>query len=242
VPRAYCELCHYPQTACLCAHVQPMVCDTQVIVMQHTDEVSQSKNTVHLLGLVLPQLQVHIGENPADFMALQAHLAINCGANYLIYPSDNSISIDALVQGLAQANSQGLGEDVQGRQGTNEHAAPRPKLNIILLDGTWRKAYRMLQLNPWLLDLPALHLSFEGKSQYTIRKSSRPDSLSTLEAAAYTLQALEPELDIAPILSLFNAMVQQRLDAMPKAVRQRYTSPDSPELTLNRVDVNSDVK
>jgi DTW domain-containing protein YfiP len=249
VPRAYCELCHYPKRACLCAHVQPMVCDTQVIVMQHPDEVSQSKNTVHLLGLVLPQLQVHIGENPADFMALQTHLAVSYGANYLIYPSDNSISLDALVQGLAQAgdlinsqaNEQTQSTDDQGRLGTNEQAALKAKLNIILLDGTWRKAYRMLQLNPWLLDLPSLHLSFEGQSQYTIRKSSRPDSLSTLEAAAYTLQALEPELNIAPILSLFNAMVQQRLDAMPKAVRQRYISPESPELTLKRVDVNSDV-
>jgi DTW domain-containing protein YfiP len=230
VPRAYCELCHYPKQACLCAHVQPMVCDTQVIVMQHPDEVSQSKNTVHLLGLVLPQLQVYIGEIPTDFMALKALISASAGSSYLIYPSDNSISLDALVQGL--------GEDDQGRQSTNEQAAPRPKLNIILLDGTWRKAYKILQLNPWLLNLPALHLTFEGKSQYTIRKSSRPDSLSTLEAAAYTLQALEPELDIAPIFKVFNAMVQQRLDAMPKAVRQRYTSPDSPELTLKKVDVN----
>jgi DTW domain-containing protein YfiP len=245
VPRAYCELCHYPKRACLCAHVQPMVCDTQVIVMQHPDEVSQSKNTVHLLGLVLPQLQVYIGEAPTDFIALKALISASAETSYLIYPSDNSISLDALVQGLAQtgdlissqADEQAQITDNQGRQGTIEQVAPRPKLNIILLDGTWRKAYKILQLNPWLLDLPSLHLSFEGKSQYTIRKSSRPDSLSTLEAAAYSLQALEPELDITPILKVFNAMVQQRLDAMPKAVRQRYTSPESPELTLNRVDV-----
>jgi hypothetical protein len=197
---------------------------------------------------------VYIGEIPTDFMALKALISASAGSSYLIYPSDNSISLDALVQGLAQAgdlinsqaneqtrtqaNSQAQITDDQSRQSTNEQAAPRPKLNIILLDGTWRKAYKILQLNPWLLNLPSLHLTFEGKSQYTIRKSSRPDSLSTLEAAAYSLQALEPELDIAPIFKVFNAMVQQRLDAMPKAVRQRYTSPESPELTLKKVDVN----
>jgi DTW domain-containing protein YfiP len=201
-----------------------MSCLTQVIVMQHPSEVSQSKNTVHLLSLVLPAMRRYVGESAADFEELRQGLDLqHC---YLVYPSDKSQSAEQISIALANANDDAASSKCA--KGSPANSAPRTaaqtqtKISIILLDGTWRKAYRMLQLNPWLLALPSLHLNFEGQSQYRIRKSSRTDSLSTLEAAAYTIQALEPNVDIEPILKLFDAMVQTRLDAMPTQVRARY--------------------
>lgn len=189
--------------------------------MQHPTEVSQSKNTVHLLSLALPQTQIFVGESAADFTALRAKIAASLGPVWLIYPSEHSKSIEQVRIDLAPQPTESLGHDLvnEAKVKTTEKAQQE---SIILLDGTWRKAYRMLKLNPWLLELPSLHLNFTGKSQYIIRKSSRSDSLSTLEATAYSLQALEPELDIGPILTLFDAMVQHRLMAMPAAVRQGY--------------------
>ncbi len=190
--------------------------------MQHPSEVGQSKNTVHLLGLVLPAMRRYVGESAADFAALRQELALqHC---YLVYPSEHSksaeqLSVELASTGIIAAN---LASANLVNQAGDEKPAAQALISIILLDGTWRKAYRMLQLNPWLLTLPSLHLNFEGQSQYRIRKSSRSDSLSTLEAAAYTLKALEPNIDIEPILKLFDAMVQTRLDAMPAKVRARY--------------------
>jgi DTW domain-containing protein YfiP len=224
VSRAYCELCHYPQSACVCASVQPMSCQTQVIVMQHPSEVGHSKNTVHLLSLVLPAMRRYVGESAADFEELRQKLHLQpC---YLVYPSDQSQSADQISIALANTNNDSVTCEFT-KENPASGAAPTARqtqasVSIILLDGTWRKAYRMLQLNPWLRALPSLHLNFDGQSQYKIRKSSRTDSLSTLEAAAYTIQALEPNLDIEPILKLFDAMVQARLDAMPAKVRARY--------------------
>ncbi|MCL1066182.1 DTW domain-containing protein [Shewanella olleyana] len=169
---------------------------TEVIVLQHPSEVEHAKNTVKLLCLTLPATQVVVGETADDFAELQTYLQQSSKPVYLVYPNETSQS----------AADSGAVEDCI----------------ILLIDGTWRKAFKMLQLNPWLMALPALHIEFEGGSQYRIRKAKRSDSLSTLEATAYMLQAISPTLDIAPMFAAFDAMVQHKLDAMPAAVRARY--------------------
>lgn len=196
MPRCYCKTCHYPQTACICASVSPMDPATELVVLQHPSEVTHKKNTVRLLSLVLPQTRVYVGGIAADFTELRQYLA-TCGKPvYLIYPCESSLNA---------SESELVAECV-----------------LLLLDGTWRKAFKLLQLNPWLLAYPALHLDVTCLSRYRIRKSSRSDSLSTLEAAAYMLSALDSDLDISPLLTVFDAMVEQQLKAMPQHVRGRY--------------------
>jgi DTW domain-containing protein YfiP len=180
----------------VCHAIKQVSSNTEVVVMQHPSEVGHAKNTVRLLKLVMPQMKIYVGEAATDFIELQHYLAAQTKPIYVVYPNEHS-------QTVAEA-------------GASEAAI------IILVDGTWRKAYRMLQLNPWLLNYPSLHLECEDESQYVIRKAKRSDSLSTLEAAAYTLVALNPAADIAPIFAVFNAMVQHKLTAMPALVRERY--------------------
>lgn len=196
--RSYCIYCTYPISACLCHAVSPIQMSTEVVVMQHPSEVNHAKNTVRLMQLVIPQMQVFIGETVEDFIELQAYLAQATKPIYVVYPSDNSVSV-------SQVN-------------------PANNAIIILIDGTWRKAYKMLQFNPWLLDYPAIHLEVEHASNYIIRKAKRPDSLSTLEATALLLSSLDPTCDTTPLFAAFDAMVQHRLGAMPEGVKARYQS------------------
>ncbi|MCL1047144.1 DTW domain-containing protein [Shewanella electrodiphila] len=194
--RLYCQNCGYPKSACICDSVTKMTAKTTVIVLQHPSEAEHAKNTVKLLCLTLPATKVVVGETADDFAELQVYLKEAGKPVYLVYPSETS-------------------------QSAADSGAPEECI-ILLIDGTWRKAFKMLQLNPWLLELPALHIEFEGVSQYRIRKAKRSDSLSTLEATAYMLQAINPLMDIAPMFAAFDAMVQHKLDAMPAAVRARY--------------------
>lgn len=194
--RAYCPHCTYPLNACVCHALSPMTSITEVIVMQHPSEVNHAKNTVKLLTLALPQTQVFVGEKTEDFAELISYLASQSKPIYLVYPCETS-------QSAKQANI-------------------LPDCIIILLDGTWRKAYKLLQSNPWLHNFPALHLDAKNLSNYRIRKAKRADSLSTLEACAYLLQELDHPLDISPIFAAFDAMVQYKLNSMPDNVRARY--------------------
>ncbi|WP_076413455.1 tRNA-uridine aminocarboxypropyltransferase [Shewanella sp. UCD-KL12] len=194
--RPSCPKCHYPLKACLCKSIEQIEVMTEIIVLQDPSEVGHAKNSVRLLSLVIPRTQVIVGEGPDDFAQLQQYLEASKKPVFLVYPSDES-------QNAAEVD---FAEDVI----------------ILLLDGTWRKAYKLLQLNPWLQKYPALHLDLESASNYTIRKASRSDSLSTLEAAAMMLKAIEPSVEVTPLTKALGAMVEQRLNSMPAEIRKRY--------------------
>jgi DTW domain-containing protein YfiP len=169
-------------------------------VLQHPSEVGHAKNSVRLLQLVLPETRVVAGESADDFAPLRQQLAQAGRPVYLLYPSETSISATA--------------------------ATMDADCILLLLDGTWRKALKLLRLNPWLAQYPALHLEPEQASCYRIRKASRQGSLSTLEAAAHMLKTLDAGLDVSPLFEALDAMVSQRVAAMPAEVRRRYYGSD----------------
>lgn len=183
-------------STCLCSYVQPIKPRTQLLVLQHPSEVEHKKNSVRVLSLVMPDTQVFVGEAETDFALLRAQLSRCQRPIYLVYPSEQSVSVE----------SQSICADCV----------------LLLIDGTWRKAFKILQLNPWLAQFPAVHLAEGYASRYKIRKSSRSDSLSTLEASAYMLKALDEGIDVSPLLAAFDAMIEMRLRAMPTQVRLRY--------------------
>jgi DTW domain-containing protein YfiP len=76
---------------------------------------------------------------------------------------------------------------------------------LILIDGTWRKAKKMWQLNPWLWSLAVSRLEAGSISRYRIRKGSEAGGISTLEAAALALEILEGA-DTEPLYKAFEAM------------------------------------
>lgn len=197
--RHYCSTCRYPLNACLCAHVQPIYPQTQLLILQHPSEVEHKKNSVRVLSLVIPNTRVYVGETQDDFAVLRNELARCDKPIYLVYPSQQSVSVET-------------------------QAIPADCV-LLLIDGTWRKAFKILQLNPWLAQYPAVHLAEGYESRYRIRKSSRSDSLSTLEASAYMLSALDAELDIQPLIEVFEVMVDLRIKAMPPDVQSRYRKP-----------------
>ncbi|BCV68304.1 DTW domain-containing protein [Shewanella carassii] len=195
--RAYCEQCGYPQTACVCGAVAAIFPRSQLWILQHPSEVEHAKNSVRLLQLAVPDARVIVGETEADFAALRAELTGDSLPTFLLYPSDESLPLPATV----------ASETVR----------------LILLDGTWRKTLKMFRLNPWLQALPQRHLPLAVPTAYCIRKASRSDSLSTLEAAAVALSQLEPGLDVTPMHDLLAELVEQRLRRMPPKVRERYS-------------------
>lgn len=169
---------------------------TQLLILQHPSEVGHKKNSVRVLSLVIPDTRVYVGETDGDFAGLRDELAQCDKPIYLVYPSQQSVSVE----------NQSFPADCV----------------LLLIDGTWRKAFKILQLNPWLTQYPAVHLTEGFGSRYRIRKSSRSDSLSTLEASAYMLSALDAELDIQPLIHVFDVMVDLRIKAMPPDVQLRY--------------------
>ena len=89
---------------------------------------------------------------------------------------------------------------------------------LVVPDGTWRKARKLLHLNPLLAALPRVTLANGGVSRYRLRKAPGPGALSTLEAIVQALQVLEAPVSFEPLLKPFEALIEGQIAAMGEEV------------------------
>lgn len=94
-------------------------------------------------------------------------------------------------------------------------------LRLIVPDGTWRKARKLLHLNPRLASLPRVALPEGLMSRYRLRKAPMPGALSTLEAIVVALNTLEGDGRFDALLRPFEAMIEGQIAAMGTEVFQR---------------------
>lgn len=183
--RKVCAACQYPLVVCVCSAIMQIKVDTEIIILQHPSEKNKAKNTARLIALVVPATKVIVGESAADFEEVKQLIIAkkkNEGSVAVLFPSPDS-----------QILSKNLTPTSTGIQ------------TLILLDGTWRKAKKMWQLNPWLWSLMICRLEAGSISGYRIRKGSESGGLATLEAAALALEIVEGA-DTAPLYKAFEAM------------------------------------
>jgi len=165
--RLLCSTCQRPENACICQFVSTINNDILVVVLIHPKEVNQSKGTLPLLAGSLSNFLVIVGENFTDNQQLNHILAMYKQQVALLYPSE-----DAAV--ISSSN---------GDKGGNKC--------LILLDATWKKAYRMYMLSKNLHLINHIALPENIESKYEIRKTNKKNALSTLEACCYALEILE---------------------------------------------------
>ena len=191
--RARCERCLRPQSHCLCALIPQLDSRTRVLVLQHPGEVSHALNTGRLAALGLRNAQLLVGE---VFEDLQAVLHPPGYQPRLLFPGE-------------------------GAQQLVVDQADTPPTLLVVPDGTWRKARKMLHLNPLLAALPRVTLGDVPPSLYRLRKAPGPDALSTLEAITHALQILEAPKSFVPLLTPFEALIDQQIEAMGSDTYQR---------------------
>jgi len=192
--RLVCPRCQRPQSACICQWVTPVAHTTEVLILQHPQEVGHAKNSAGLLQLSLAHSRVVIGET-FDAAALQAAMG-EPKYTVLLYPQT--------------ALSPSPVPDAKRLQDT-------ANLRLVVLDGTWRKSRKMLHLSPLLQQLPRLSLDDVPASSYLIRKAHQPGQLSTLEATCAALAQLEGTAErMQPLLDAFDGFVAQQLAFRPQ--------------------------
>jgi len=153
-----------------------------VVILQHPNEVNHSKGTVTLLAKSLKLCQVIVGESLNDNAELSQ--VLNQYHALLLYPSEQA-------EVLSWSTSINRGQ-VKAQQRTKAQVKEKERC-LIILDGTWKKAYRMFMLSEKLQALPQVCLPKElaNSGQYLIRKVAKANALSSLEACCYALTLLE---------------------------------------------------
>ena len=191
--RPQCPRCLRPQTHCLCPLIPSLDSRTRVLLLQHPSEVSHALNTARLAALGLNNAQLIVGEVFEDLPALLNQPGYQAR---LLFPADDAQPMQA-------------------------YAASDEALLLVVPDGTWRKARKLLHLNPLLAALPRVTLAQGGISRYRLRKAPGPGALSTIEAIVQALQTLEAPASFDPLLKPFEALIEGQIAAMGEETFQR---------------------
>ncbi|HSC66393.1 MAG TPA: tRNA-uridine aminocarboxypropyltransferase [Cellvibrio sp.] len=198
--RPTCGNCKRPARNCICRLVAPVSNIIEILILQHQEEASNSKNTAGLLHLCLQNSQLRVGES-FDPTQLESWLFSGSKQPLLLYPD------------LPEFKALGLAPP-QPFPSPNEFSCNQ--LRLVLIDATWRKSRKMLYLNPALQSLPRLVLANVPTSIYKIRKAHNKNQLSTLEASCYALQQLEQrQVDYAPVMAAMSRFVMQQSAFVP---------------------------
>ena len=191
--RIQCPRCLRPQSHCLCTLIPNLDSRTRVLLLQHPSEVNHALNTARLAALGLNNAELIVGEVFDDLPSLLNPPGYRAR---LLFPGDDAQPLQAYVP------------------------SDEPLL-LVVPDGTWRKARKLLHLNPLLAALPRVTLAEGGVSRYRLRKAPGPGALSTIEAIVQALQTLEPSASFEPLLKPFEALIEGQIAAMGEETFQR---------------------
>ncbi|CAM2741846.1 tRNA-uridine aminocarboxypropyltransferase [Pseudoalteromonas distincta] len=206
--RTLCNHCNFALNTCICSAITNINNKVTIIILQHPSEEKIAKNTAKLLNLCLTDCQIIKGENNDDFSILKT---LPVSSTVLLYPNENAINLDDNAEQASINNITHLAEQASINNITH----------LIVVDGTWKKAYKILQLTPLLNQFKTVSFKQLPKNRYAIRKAPRADSLSTLEAVAHSLLLIE-QLDPAPLYNVLDELIQKQTQHMPKHVKARY--------------------
>jgi DTW domain-containing protein YfiP len=169
---------------------------TRLLILQHPSETGHALNTARLVQAGVAHTRLLIGEvfSP-DQWRLPGY------RNLLLFPEMHTQAEDT------------------------HHACAEPEdapLQLIVPDGTWRKARKLLHQNPALAALPRLALHPAGPSNYRLRKEPSAGSLATVEAVVLALNQLEAPARFDALLKSFETLVDLQIAAMPPGIYAQH--------------------
>jgi len=181
------------------------------VFLQHPREARVPVSTCRMAHLSLPGSQLHVTREPDHEPAL-ARLLAEPGT-YLLFPSPGATDVDAL------------------------EAPPRA---LVVVDGTWANARKLVERSPLLRALPRLAFRPDFASNYRIRREPAEHCLSTIEATAHVLERLERAPGrYTPMLAAFERMVDMQLEYIASGAGAdryiRHKPPPKPRTPIDRL-------
>lgn len=196
--RPLCLRCRKPQVTCYCPTLAKIVTSPRIVILMHPLEAKHPVGTGRMAHRCLANSQFIEG---VDFTH---HAGVNALINdpklfpMILFPGPQSLDL--------------------ARCSPEERQALYPKDRepvVIVLDGTWHLAKKMLHRSKNLQTLPRVCFTPSRLSRFLVRKQPHPQCFSTIEAIHELVSLLNPDLPSpAPhdqLLSIFDDFVAKQL-------------------------------
>ena len=185
-PRATCYRCMRPQSVCYCGVTPTIQAATPVLFLQHPREEFVAIGTARMASLCLAQSRLVVGTELDDHPTVRAVLDDPTRTAILLWPGP-------------------------GARDLQVDPPPGPT-TLIVVDGTWPLAKKLVRLNPRVAALPRYGLTPARASEYRIRKEPTDSCVSTLEAVLEALSLLEGDrAAFEPMMTPFRAMIDAQI-------------------------------
>ena len=186
-----CPHCLKPLPLCICDCVTPIESRISLLILQHPQEQDRALGTARLTARHFANAVVKVGLSwPSLSKALGRPVVDPSRWAVLYLGSANVASLDTESDIVALNRKGGVAD--------HQRAILERIEGVVLLDGTWSQAKALWWRNPWMLKCQRVILGPKHASAYgELRREPRRDGLSTLEAAAMLMGALErrPEIE-----------------------------------------------
>ncbi len=186
---------------------------THVVFLQHPRERRVAIGTARMAHLSLPNSELHVGLDFSDHPRLQ-ELAAHPERVAVLFPGEESIPLEV--------------------------ARQSPPEILIVVDGTWPLARKLVKTNPLLAGFPRIGFVPRRPGNYRIRSEPAEHCVSTIEAVVEVLGALEgdqPRLD--SLLRPFDFMVDTQIERQSTHTgpprRRLHRSPWQPPQELRSI-------
>lgn len=182
---ARCPQCWMPQALCICEWIEPIATSTRVVIVMPWRESGRSSNTGRLAHLMLANCEVRLRGRPGCELDL-SDLGGLPGRRLLLFPSPDATELRPSLE-------------------------PGEPTSLVVPDGTWRQARRLVKFEPDLAGFARVHLPPGPPSGYRLRRAHQPHWLCTYEAIARALGVLEGQAIEQHLRPAFEAMVRRSL-------------------------------
>lgn len=186
-----CKDCLMREELCICSLIHEFDNKVKVTLVMHKRETRKTTNTGRLACKLLKNSRILVRGAQDRPLQLENHI------------KDPSKCLLLAVSPFAKSL-------------TPEIVSNLNETELIVPDGSWSHASRMVQREKLFKEMQWVQLPPGPKSRYYLRKEPHPEGLATLEAIARALGILEGQQLQSHLETVFDVMVERTLKTRPK--------------------------
>jgi DTW domain-containing protein YfiP len=208
--RSLCFNCLQPVVTCFCRHLRPFDPGYKFVILIHALELRRRIATGRMAHLCLRDSVLLLGYDYSENSTLNGLLSDPQYCPVVLYPGQDSLNLTNLTT-------------LERRQVFPSEKKPL----VVVIDGTWSTAKKMLRRSRNLRDLPRICFTPDKPSRFRVRQQPKKECLSTIEAIHQTLDLLRPSADQDALVYVFDKMVEQQLAFIEESKTRRRRSRHS---------------
>ncbi|MBO4532968.1 MAG: DTW domain-containing protein [Treponema sp.] len=230
-----CFKCFKPKSVCLCRFARELDTGVKFVFLMHPKEFRRTRTgTGYLAHICLKDSQIIVGQDFANNVQFQSLVNDPQYFPVLMYPGQDALNInnDEFIERIRPAAPTAAPTDT---------TTATKRLLIIILDATWFCARKLIQKNPFLLELPKLSFAGSYRSIFTFKREPSPECISTIECCHYIIKELQskgvvdPAIDPTPLMTIFKEMIKLQLTAENERVLGLRTNSHDYDAKYNKI-------